>query len=127
MTPRELFRLRRTRVAERPHATPLVTGNGTVSFALATTSADGTDFTSSEGTAANRPQLVITDILITNPATTPACGAAVSAAGATPTTGVIPPATPTNGGTTTGGTTTTGGPRHESSRTDASSVKPVMR
>jgi PKD repeat protein len=41
--------------------TPLVTGNGTISIALATTSGDGVDFASREdGTASRRPQLVVT-------------------------------------------------------------------
>jgi hypothetical protein len=45
-------------------------------------------------------QLIVTDVLITNPATTPACGAAISAAGATtttpaPTSTTTPSATPT--------------------------------
>jgi hypothetical protein len=41
--------------------TPLVTGNGAVSFALATTSTNGANFASRENaTAARRPQLVVT-------------------------------------------------------------------
>jgi hypothetical protein len=44
--------------------------------------------------------LVITDVLITNPATVPICGAAVSPAGTPSTTGVIAPA-PTTGVVTT--------------------------
>jgi hypothetical protein len=37
-----------------------VTGNGTVSFVLATSSVDGTDFSSRHGAPAQRPQLVVT-------------------------------------------------------------------
>ena len=43
------------------NVTPLVTGNGAVSFVLATTSNDGANFASREdSTASRRPQLVVT-------------------------------------------------------------------
>jgi hypothetical protein len=55
-------------------------------------------------------QLVITDVLVTNPGTTPACGAAIGPSGAsTPTTGTTTPGT-TTPGTTTPSTTTNGTP-----------------
>lgn len=40
--------------------TSQVTGNGTLAFALVSSSTNGADYTSREGTAANRPQLVVT-------------------------------------------------------------------
>jgi hypothetical protein len=40
--------------------TSQVTSNGTYNFVLLPDSTDGADFTSREGTAANRPQLVLT-------------------------------------------------------------------
>jgi hypothetical protein len=40
--------------------TPLVTGNGDVNIGMLSTSADGADYTSREGVAAQRPQLVVT-------------------------------------------------------------------
>jgi hypothetical protein len=40
--------------------TPLITGDGTYSIRMSSTSGDGADYTSKEGTAGFRPQLVIT-------------------------------------------------------------------
>ena len=40
--------------------TPLVTGDGDVNIGMLSTSADGADYTSREGVAAQRPQLVVT-------------------------------------------------------------------
>ena len=40
--------------------TPLVTGNGTVTIGMVSTSSNGADYTSREGSASQRPQLVVT-------------------------------------------------------------------
>ncbi len=64
--------------------TPLITGDGTFSVRITSTSADGAAYTSREGTTAQRPQLVVTTaqtIDITNPTasiTAPAAGATLT-------------------------------------------------
>ena len=68
--------------------TPLITGDGTYSVQIASTSSDGADYTSREGTAVQRPQLVVTTtptLDTTNP------GASITAPAATSTVAGLTP------------------------------------
>jgi acid phosphatase type 7 len=62
--------------------TSLVTGNGAVGIVLATDTVDGADFTSRQGTAANRPQLVVTTSTPTSAVRVVAAGDIACAPGA---------------------------------------------
>lgn len=69
--------------------TPLITGDGSYSVRITSTSADGAAYTSRQGTAAQRPQLVVVTTSPTIDTTQPTASITAPTAGAT-VTGTIP-------------------------------------